>query len=369
LSATDWWPVRAVLLVLSLIGIGLILRFARRSVSVALAVMLVLTLAVVDVAAAVNASYRYLPTLGVALGLGGADDIRDAYADRARGRVPENGLVVSATLPGTRSGFAAREAIAYLPPAWFGVDRPELPVLVLLHGTPGGPGDWADGGRATSTLDAFAAQHGGLAPVVVMPDVNGDFIGDTECVDSPGGDAETYLTADVPRAVQQQFSTRPPGTQWAIAGFSEGGMCALLLTLRHPGTFGTFGDFSGLLGPRAGETDDGVPATVAQYFGGSQREFAAHDPATLLGSRRFPGTGGWFEVGGTDTDSAAAATRLAPSARQAGIETCLVVLDGLGHSFEAWSAALRDSLPWMAARLGLVPPNPAATAKCRPPPS
>jgi hypothetical protein len=111
---------RAVLLVLPLIGIGLILRFARRSVSVALAVVLVLTLAVVDVAAAVNASYRYLPALGVALGLGGADDIRDAYADRARGRVPENGLVVSATLPGTRSGFAAREAIAYLPPAWFG---------------------------------------------------------------------------------------------------------------------------------------------------------------------------------------------------------------------------------------------------------
>jgi S-formylglutathione hydrolase FrmB len=361
--------VRAVLLVLTLLGIGLALRFVRRPVSVVLAVVLVLTLALVDVAAAVNASYRYLPTLGVALGLGGAGDIRDAYADRARGRVPENGLVVSATLPGTRSGFAARDAAVYLPPAWFGADRPELPVLVLLHGTPGAPTDWADGGRATSTLNAFAAQHGGLAPVVVMPDVNGDFTGDTECVDSPDGNAETYLTDDLPRAVQKQFSTRPPGRQWAIAGFSEGGMCALLLTLRRPTTFGTFGDFSGLLGPRVGETDAEVPATVAQYFAGSEQEFVAHDPLTLLGARRFPGTGGWFEVGGADSDTAAAATHLAPAAREAGIETCLIVLDGLGHSFEAWSAAFRDSLPWMAARLGLVPRDPAATAKCRPPPS
>jgi S-formylglutathione hydrolase FrmB len=357
------------LLALTLVAVGLAVRVARRVVSVVPAVVLVLALVAVDVAAAVNASYRYLPTLGVALGLGGADDIRDAYADRARGRVPEAGLLVSATLPGTRSGFAARDAVVYLPPAWFGADRPELPVLVLLHGAPGAPSDWTDGGRAAATLDAFAGQHGGRAPVVVMPDVNGTFTGDTECVDSPAGDAETYLTADVPGAVQKQFSTRPPGRQWAVAGLSEGGMCALLLTLRHPTLFGTFGDFSGLLGPRAGETDDGVPATVAQYFGGSQQEFDAHDPPTLLGARRFPGTGGWFEVGGADTDPAAAAAQLAQQARQAGVETCLVVHDGLGHSFAVWSAALRDSLPWMAARLGLVPGDPAATAKCRPPPS
>lgn len=354
------------LLVLTLVGVGLVVRFARRVGSVVVAVTLILALVVVDAAAAVNASYRYLPTLGVALGVGGAADIRDAYAYRARGRVPETGVVVSATLPGTRSGFAARDATVYLPPAWFGADRPELPVLVLMHGTPGEPADWTDGGQATQTLDAFAAQHGGQAPIVVMADVNGTFAGDTECVDSPAGNAETYLTVDVPRAVQQLFSTRRAGGQWAIAGLSEGGMCALMLTLRHPTTFGTFGDFSGLLGPRAGETDAGVPATVAQYFAGSQQQFDAHDPASLLRTRRYPGLGGWFEVGDADTDPAAAATRLAPLAQKAGIETCLVVLDGLQHDYAVWSTALRDSLPWMAARLGLVPRDTAATARCRP---
>lgn len=55
------------LLALTLVAFGLAVRVARMDVSVVPAVVLVLALVAVDVAAAVNASYRYLPTLGVAL--------------------------------------------------------------------------------------------------------------------------------------------------------------------------------------------------------------------------------------------------------------------------------------------------------------
>jgi radical SAM-linked protein len=41
---------------------------------------------------------------------------------------------------------------------------------------------------------------------------------------------------------------------------------------------------------------------------------------------------------------------------------------GQGHTFDVWSAAFRDSLPWLAARLGLVPPSPAQTSLCARPP-
>ena len=44
---------------------------------------------------------------------------------------------------------------------------------MLLHGTPGDPTDWTDGGLAPATADAWAAEHGGAAPVLVMPDING----------------------------------------------------------------------------------------------------------------------------------------------------------------------------------------------------
>jgi S-formylglutathione hydrolase FrmB len=235
---------------------------------------------------------------------------------------------------------------------------------MLLHGTPGDPTDWVEGGRAQATADAWAKEHGGVAPVLVMPDINGTETGDTECVDSPLGRVETYLTIDVPTAVRADLGTLPPGPGWAVAGFSEGGSCSIMLALRHPDLFATFGDFSGLAGPRVGETNDDTADTVAQLFGGSEQEFAAHEPADLLGSTRFPATGGWFEVGSDDAEPLAAVPRLAPLASAAGISTCVVVVPGGGHTFDVWSAAFRGSLPWMAQRFGLVPPSPTATARC-----
>jgi S-formylglutathione hydrolase FrmB len=127
-------------------------------------------------------------------------------------------------------------------------------------------------------------------------------------------------------------------------------MCALMLTLRHPDTFGTFADFSGLAGPRAGNTND--PAgTVSGVFGGSRAAFLAHEPARLLAGRRFPGLAGWFEVGGSDGPALRAARTLAPAARRAGIAVHLVVVPGAGHTFTFWSRALRDALPWLVARV------------------
>jgi S-formylglutathione hydrolase FrmB len=238
---------------------------------------------------------------------------------------------------------------------------------VLLHGSPGNPTDWVEGGQAQVTADAWVAAHGGVAPVLVMPDINGSLTADTECVDSPLGRVETYLTVDLPAAVRADLGTLPPGPGWAVAGLSEGGSCALMLALRHPDLFGSFGDFGGLAGPRVGETNADTADTVAQLFGGSQQEFAAHEPADLLATGRFPRTGGWFQVGSLDAEPLAAAQRLAPLARAAGITTCLVVVPGAGHTFDLWTAAFRQSLPWLASRLGLVPADPSTTAACRPP--
>jgi S-formylglutathione hydrolase FrmB len=314
----------------------------------------------------VNAYFEYFRTLGEAIGGPVPDEETLAAADAADGLVPAQGAVVSATLPGTVSGFAARDALVYLPPVWFARPRPALPVVVLLHGSPGSPGDWTEGGQAQATADAWAAQHRGVAPIIVMPDSNGSLTDDTECVDGPVGRVETYLTVDVPAAVQKMFGTQPPGPRWAVVGLSEGGSCAIMLALRHPRLFSTFADFSGLLGPRLSDTNADTADTVAELFGGSQQEFADHDPATLLRAGRFPGMGGWFEVGATDADPLAAARELAPLAAAAGIDTCLVVVVDGAHTFDVWSSALRSSLPWVAARLGLVPADVSMTRACQP---
>ena len=100
----------------------------------------------------------------------------------------------------------------YLPPAWFAHPRPALPVLELLHGTPGSPNDWTRGASIDVLVDRWAARHGGRAPIVIMPDVNGGFLADTECADGVAGNAETYLVVDV--RCPMLIVTGTTDTQW-----------------------------------------------------------------------------------------------------------------------------------------------------------
>ena len=361
----SWWPVGTVVGAFGLLGLANAVLWTRRAVVRVATALVGVGLLVLSVAVGLNAHFAYFSTLGEALG-GAAPDEGSLAGAEAAGSARSTGQVVPLNIPGTRSGFVARPAQVYLPPAWTKRPRPALPVVLLLHGTPGAPTDWTDGGDAQLTADAWAAQHGGTAPVLVMPDINGSYLGDSECVDSPVGAVETYLTVDVPAAVAQNLGTRPPGTGWAIAGLSEGGTCAIMLALRHPDMFTAFGDFSGLAGPRIGETNADTADTVTELFGGSQQQFQAHEPASLLAAQQYPQLGGWFQVGADDSEPLAAAQQLAPLAQSAGTATCLVVMPGLGHTFDVWSAAFRDSLPWLAARLGLVPVDPTQTSVCQP---
>jgi S-formylglutathione hydrolase FrmB len=349
LSLTDWWPLRVVLVAaLALAGL-LAWRVRRRAATIAVSA-LALLLTVVNLLVLVNASYGYYLTVGQAVGLSGRD--ASPLGALNRSQRPASGVLAAISIPGRTSGFSARAAQVYLPPAWFGQPRPKLPVLLLLHGTPGAPTDWIDRGGAVDTLDTWASAHRGIAPIVVMPDINGSFDSDTECVDGPAGQAETYLTEDVPAFVADRFFTQPPGRQWALAGLSEGGSCAMMLVLRHPGQFATFADYGGLAGPRSGG-GNALGDTVDALFAHSLTEFRAHEPGWLLTHRRYPQVSGWFEAGDYDGDPLTAARQLEPLARAAGVSTQLVVVHAADHSFFLWRKAFADSLPWLAGRLGL----------------
>ena len=204
-------------------------RRRRRGVWAAVAA----AFALVGGAASVNRYFGYLPNVGALLGQRAVDQasaqtvgaIRRALdagmADKTVQRLPTLGKVELVTIPGTVSGFRARKAQVYLPPAWFVSPRPVLPVIELLHGTPGTPEDWTRAGRADVTSDAFAATSGGRAPIIVMPDPNGGFWRDSECVDRPGARAETYLVRDVPNWVVATTGADPDRRAWTIAGSSR----------------------------------------------------------------------------------------------------------------------------------------------------
>ena len=311
-------------------------------------------LALLIVAAGVNSYFSYYPTVGSLLGRRATYQATAAQVAQAEslalvspGRLPAHGMVESVTIPPSVSGFRARRAQVYLPRTWFAAPRPQLPVLMLLHGTPGAPADWTRAGAVDVVAERWAARHGGEAPIIVMPDSNGSFWGDTECVDGRLGKAETYLAVDVPNWVTRQLGASADRSHWAIGGLSSGGTCAIHLALRHPERFSMVLAF----GPEAHVSHSGG---LTALFGGSQeiaaRQADSYAPATLLARYRPTAQQpmrGWFEAGSSDGAIARETVALAGAARRNGIETRVHLIPGGRHTFHVWRTSIRDAYPWI----------------------
>ncbi len=251
------------------------------------------------------------------------------------------------SIPGVHSGFHARRTVVYVPAA-ARREGVRLPVVMLLGGNPSTPLEWTREWRIGAFLDDFAAAHGGRAPIVVMPDENGTYRGDTECVDSQRGNAERYLTTDVPEYVRAHYRVRTSG--WGIAGVSEGGMCATVLALRHPSLFGAFVNMSGLARPTIGE-DDRAAATTGALFGGSASQFDEHDAVWLIGAHRYGGRmAGWLGAGRADTSVVQAQAAIAAAAHRDGVPITRDVLPG-SHGLGLWLRMLPAVFDWLWQRV------------------
>ena len=332
--------------------------------------ILALVFCVIAAFTVINQTYDYYPTLARLLGKDAANftdvpalkQLRDEV--RRTGRLPTHGETIAVTIPPTISKFQAEQAYVYLPPIWFHNPEPQLPVIELIAGVPGEPSDWTRAGYADTTSTAFAAAHHGEAPLLVIPDNNGNKTQDSECANSVFGNAETYLVKDVPNYMQGQFNAAIGKHSLAVAGLSAGGTCATMLALRNPSTFSTFASYSGYASPTY--QNDDQQETIVQLYEGSRANYEAHNPVALLTSGRFAGSAGYFTAGLQDPEPLANAEQLAHLAKGTGMQVCLYTPDG-DHSFQFWAAAFKTSLPWLSWRLGLTPPPKDLPATCVPP--
>ncbi|MFW0792192.1 alpha/beta hydrolase-fold protein [Gordonia sp. CPCC 205515] len=311
--------------------------------------------------AQINISFAAYPTVAALLGDEGGgtitlDQLGDANLHvvpinnwRAPSGMPADGSILTAPIPGVASGFEARPAKIYLPPAALTSPAPRLPVLVLMAGQPGSPEDWLLGGQLVATMDEFARTHHGLTPIVVVADATGTELANPLCVDSQLGNVATYLTKDVPAWVRENLkvadTARP---KWAAGGLSYGGTCSLQLATNHPKLYPTFLDISGQLEPTLGSRQ----RTVDIAFGGDADAFRAVNPMDLMAARRYPDSAGAFVVGAGDTEYKAGVRATYEAAKRAGMDVHYTEVPG-GHTFAVWSAGLRKELPWLAKRLGI----------------
>ncbi len=262
--------------------------------------------------------------------------------------LPDQGVVATADIPGQVSGFVARPALVYFPPAYLTRPRARLPVLVLLTGQPGSPRDWFTGGQLAARLDRYAALHDGLAPVVVVPDLLGSQLANPLCLDSQLGHAASYVDTDVPAWIRATLHVDPDPAHWAVAGYSSGGTCALQAAVRSPSIYPTLLDISGQDGPTLGSHD----RTVREAFAGDEAALSAVEPMNELATGHLPGTAAMVVAGDHDRVYLPQAQRVAEALQGAGVEVELVTLHG-GHSWAVWGPAIDHGLPWLAPRMGL----------------
>jgi S-formylglutathione hydrolase FrmB len=257
--------------------------------------------------------------------------------------MPAVGTFGTVIIPPTASGFVARPAYLYLPPAALVTNPPPLPILIMMMGQPGGPESAA---LFVDTLNAQAAAHGGLAPIVLTVDQIGSPTQNPLCIDSVHGKTRTYVMTDVIDYVRANLHVSTERTDWAVGGYSNGGECALSFGARYPGIFGSIFDISGEIGPSLG-----TPAlTLKQGFGGDQAFYDSEQPLNILKQNTYTDTLAIFTSGTKDAYYSAEVTTAEVAAGAAGMVTHRFIGQGVGHRSDAIKFGFPAGLPLLYQR-------------------
>ena len=166
----------------------------------------------------------------------------------------------------------------------------------------------------------------------------------------------------MPAVHAEEFNASTATGSIAIAGLSEGGLCATTLALKNSKVYVAFGNYSGDASPTY--QDENKEQTIQPLFGGSKADYDAYNPPYLLTHAATPSLSGWFEAGAQDP-VLPAAHQLQPLAANAGINTCIATPPG-AHDFAFWTKSFTDSLPWLSWKLKLTPQPPSVPAQCTP---
>ncbi|MEV0788747.1 alpha/beta hydrolase-fold protein [Kribbella sp. NPDC050459] len=326
-------------------------RWWRRGAAVVAAV-----LAGVVCANGINQFVGYYPTIDSAVNdwtntpLPGQVSMSGIARDAGTTKMPAAGRLVAVDIPATYSHFKHRQELVYLPPISFrGAHRPALPVVELIGGERGGPGDWVRLGNAVQVSDAYAHRHHGYAPILVFADATERFDNDTECVNGPRGNSADHLDQDIPRYVEKTFGASRDPRQWAVAGFSMGGTCAIDLVVEHPDVFDHFVDISGDLVPYTSTP----AASLHDLYGGNVALEKANEPLLVMRAHgKYTNVDGLFLTSTQELRHQHEAEELSRAAAKAGIWSRVEISPGT-HVWQFAAPAFASAYPWLVNQLAL----------------
>ena len=178
---------------------------------------------------------------------------------------PAGGQVLTGTFPGT-----PRPGYVYVPPGFNASTR--YPVVYLLHGMRGSPGEYI----AATELPRFADTEiaaGRLRPFIAVipaagatPAYNGEW----------AGPWERELVNRVVPWIDAHLPTQTTAAGRVLAGLSAGGFGAVDIGLRNPLLFGTIESWSGYF----------TPVLDGPFRNATRAVLAANDPTRLVEANR-----------------------------------------------------------------------------------
>jgi enterochelin esterase-like enzyme len=140
--------------------------------------------------------------------------------------------------------IANRQVDVYVPGVYAAVPTLSLPVVYLLHGTPGQPADWLTGAQLAAVLDQMIGAGTMPPTIVVLPNGNTPRSTDTEWGNSSFGDIESWIVNQVVPSIDGEYRTLGAAYR-GIAGLSSGGYGAVNIAFQNPTVFSWAGSYSG----------------------------------------------------------------------------------------------------------------------------
>jgi S-formylglutathione hydrolase FrmB len=284
---------------------------------------------------------------------------------------------------------ADKHLMVYLPPSYDLDPARRFPVAYYLHGLSGSETDWLSKGSIDVAADSIFAA-GAPEMILVMPDGDDgwyttwvDQFDVKSCADTlhtesadrycvPHQRYDDYVARDVVHFIDEHYRTRADRAHRGIGGLSMGGYGAIELAFRYSDVFSAAASHSGVLSPmyvgahpfaepvKYGATSEEIrPATGSfwsryQHFWGTDIAlWQANDPAhaaerLLQSGKPMPAL---FIDCGRDDGFVDQNRALHFELTRLKIAHSYAEWPG-AHTWRYWSTHVRESLVWMAGRIG-----------------
>lgn len=245
----------------------------------------------------------------------------------------------SVKVPGEASG-QSYDMTVWLPASYFQHPDRFYPVIMGFSGFPGSPQTYSQSIDYGQLIEDAVSKGRMRESVFVVPAVYpGGY--DSECVDGtksqsggPTPKVETYITQDVVPWVKKNFRVSDDPRAWALTGYSAGGWCSAMLSMRHPDLFS-----SGM-----------IQAGYFEPIYSSNQEWNAKDDPRYdllkLASDKAPDTNLHYFSSQDDTLSWPSVSNFKHTVRN---PTSLTVdsIDSGGHRQDVWVPGMEKSLVWL----------------------